>query len=184
MPEQDGTTSTEGQAQKTTTGEPAAGTGTGTGDDAASLRSRLSGQDAKITELTKARTEAEARAAAADKRLAEYEAGKVGADEALKAQLKVESDRANAAERKAQIAEIKATYPEAYVELGDAVADMPAEKLASLEARLSGRQDSGEPPTPRGQNGARTTVVPGSREDKRTSADILAELKTQPVPWH
>ncbi len=88
-----------------------------------------------------------------------------------------------AGKQAAAIAEKGAKYPEAYAELGTDIASMSAEKLAALEARLSGAKDSGEESEtttkPIGNNPARTGSGPKSYDDM-TSAELQAEMKKLP----
>src|SRR4051812_46732034 len=87
----------------------AAGSGAGS-EDVSLLKSRYAGQTAKVGELTGKLTSAEARAAAAEQKLADYEAGKLGADEALRAQLQAERDKTAAAETATRVARIEAKF--------------------------------------------------------------------------
>lgn len=173
MAEADDGTTTQGA-------EGAAGTQNASGSDEVTLlKSRLAGQDAKITELTNKATAAETAAAAAAAKLTAYEAKTVGADEALRAQLVAEQQKTQAAEQKAALALIKATYPEAFAELGDAAAGLTEEKLASIEARLQGVAADGEAKTPRGVNGARTGAAAGTAAKPPTIADVEAQIRAQ-----
>lgn len=164
--------------------EPAAGTGTQP-DEVTTLRSRNAGLDAKVTELTKAREAAEKQAADAAAKLADYEAGKVQGDEALRAQLQAKEAELNAARQEAALARIQAAYPETYAVLGEDAANLSAEKLAEAEARFKGVDSTGEPPKPIGNNPSRTqggaSGAPNRAE--RTVKDIEAELRAMTPPW-
>lgn len=153
-------------------------------DEVTTLKSRNAGLDAKVTTLSQAQIAAEARATAAEAKLAQYEQGKLGADEALRAQLVAEQERTKAAEKKAALALVEAHYPEAFAELGEAAFDLTPEKLASLEARLKGVAEGEEAPTPRGADPARRS---GSRTPAKapTISDVEAEANRMfPVwPW-
>lgn len=148
----------------------------------AKWESRVRGLDAKVTELQKLQAAADERATAAERKLAEYEAGKVGADEALRAQLAAEQAKTAEAERRAALALIQAQYPETFSVLGDAAAALTTDQLAAAEARFAG--SAGESPTPLRHNGAKTTN--GAAVDagkKPTSQDLIAQLKAMPRPW-
>lgn len=183
----DGTGTPEGGDEAQGTGATqggAAETGTRTPDEVTLLRSRAAGLDAKVTELSKAQRAAEARAADAERKLSEYEAGRVSSDEALRAQLEAKNAEVEAARKELALARVESRYPEAFRELGDTAASLPEEKLAAIEARLSGAsaQDT-EPPTPRGNNSTRTQNGGTSAPKEETSADIIARLRTMPSPW-
>lgn len=172
----DETNDTASAADETPAGnEPAAVPQTP--DELAALKSRNSGLNAKVTELQKqladernARTAAEQAAA-----------GKAGTDDVLNkriAELQAELDAGKAA---AAIAAKGASYPEAYRELGDDIANMSTEKLAALEARLTAAKDE-EPettaPRPVGNNPQRTNTSK-SIEDM-TSKELQAHMRGLP----
>lgn len=152
-----------------------------TGDDASLLRSRLSGQTAKVNQLQAERDTIKAERDALALQVAAAQKGEVNKDEALKAQIAAKDTELAAIRQEAALARIEAKYPEAYAELGELAANMPADKLAALEARLTNAQTDEEPPSPRGNNGPRTTGAAKPREE--SSQDILAKLKAQGLPW-
>jgi hypothetical protein len=151
-------------------------------DEIATLKSRLQGQDAKITTLATAQTAAEARAAAAEAKLAQYEQGKLGADEALRAQLVAEQAKTAAAEQKAALALVKAEYPEAFKELGQAASALTPEQLASLEARLRGVAEV-EPQTPLGSNPAKSGQHPPAKAPTLEDVEAQGRAAFPDWPW-
>ena len=146
-------------------------------ESGSTLKSRYAGQTAKVNELTGKVSAAEGRAAAAEARLADYEAGRVGSDEALKAQLAVEQRKTAAAEAKASLALIEGKYPEVFAELGEAAAHLPDEKLASMEARFKG---DAEAPTPR-RPFEKVTGQPAAAKVE-TADEVEARLLKMPGP--
>jgi hypothetical protein len=169
-----GTSSAGDEAQ-----EPSEGAGTPpVADEVTTLRSRNAGLDAKVTALTKERKEANARAEAAEAKLAEYEAGRVGADEALRAQLAAKDAELNAVRKDAHLARIEAQYPETFAVLGEAAAGLSAEKLAEAEARFTGVEAPAPTPKPVPNNSGRNIENPA----EETSEDILRRLSTFEVP--
>jgi hypothetical protein len=173
----------EGQEDAAATAA-AAKTATEGGKDEVSLYiSRLNGQTAKVTELTRANAAADARAAAAEAKLADYESGKLGADEALRAQLVAEQAKTKAAEQKAALALVKAQYPESFSELGEATATLTTEQLAALEARLTGDDGSDDGlPTPKRHNETKSSSGTPGAAKARTVAEIEADLLAMSVP--
>jgi|ERR1035437_2573420 hypothetical protein len=169
-----------------TGGEAPNSSGTGSeSPEVTALKSRNAGLDAKVTTLSDSQKAANARAVAAEQRLADYEAGKIGDDEALRARLtRAESDAATA-KLEAKAARIEAKYPESFRELGDVVANMTDDKLAALEARLTGKTDSGsgselpETDRPIGNNQARPVgnapKAPGDMSIDELDAFIKAQ---------
>lgn len=117
---------------------PATGTPAAAPDEATTLRSRNAGLDAKVTELTLAKAAAEAAAQASATKLADYEAGKVNADEALRAQLAAAQGETATARKEAALALVEAKYPETFAVLGEASASLTADQLAASEARFRG----------------------------------------------
>jgi hypothetical protein len=166
---------------------PDAGAGAPGADRVTLLESRITGFEGRLTEQGRLRAAAEARAADLEAKVREYEAGKVNGDEALKNQLAEAQKLTAAAERRVLIAERKAAFPEAARELGDAVATLEDTALAALEARLTaagGTSDSGDPAdgiTPRVPAAGRPRTNNTPKEE--TSADIMARLRTQGIPW-
>lgn len=146
-------------------------------DEVTVLKSRNAGLDAKVTSLTAAQAAADARAVAAEAKLAQYEQGKLGSDEALRAQLAAEQAKTAEALQEAKAARLEAKFPETFAVFGNEAAVFSDDKLAASEARLTGGADSGEPPTPRGNNppraGQRTPAKPP------TIADVEADLRRQ-----
>ena len=184
MADDDGTTD-EGQqppADAAATGAAeATATATPTAEDA-KWESRARGLDAKVTELVKLQAAADERAKSAEQKLAEYEAGKIGNDEALRAQLAAEQAKTAEAERKAALALIAAQYPETFGVLGDAAAALTTDQLAAAEARFAG--SAGGSPTPLRHNGAKTTNgAPVDAGKKPTSQDLIAQLRAMGRPW-
>jgi chromosome segregation ATPase len=149
-----------------------------TPDELAALKSRNSGLNAKVTELQKQLADERAGRTAAE----QAAAGKAGTDDVLNKRIAELEATIAANEAKAAIAAKGAKYPEAFSELGDDIANMSAEKLAALEARLTAAKDGGEveteTPKPVGNNPQRTTGTK-SYEDM-TSAELQAELKKLP----
>jgi hypothetical protein len=157
---------------------------TQTPDEVTRLKSRAAGLDAKVTELSRSEAAAKAERDAALARLNDYEAGKVGNDEALKSQLQAKDAELAEARREASVARLQATYPESYLELGDAIANLTPEKLASIEARLSGVPSEDDSPTPRRSNPARTPGTPtrGNGLEDLSIEDLKAKLRADKAP--
>lgn len=151
-------TTTEGtEAQAKAATEEAAPKTVTPPDELVTLRSRNAGLDAKVTALTLASKEANSKAADALAKLTAYEQGKVGADEALRAQLQVSKDETETARQDAALARIEAKYPETFAVYGAATATMSAAQLADGEARFKGVVAEGETTVrPLGNNPART----------------------------
>jgi hypothetical protein len=138
-------------------------------DEVTTLRSRNAGLDAKVTELTKASKAAEQKAADALAKLQAYEEGKVGSEEALRAQLQRVEAEAAQARREAKVARIEAKFPETFKVFGDAVAEMGEDKLAEAETRFKGvPAESDTPPKPLGNNPSRTQ---GAASDAQTGGE-------------
>jgi len=170
-----GTTAVVDQAPEGT--EPATGTepqGTAPAvDEVTTLKSRNAGLDAKVTTLSQQIAQERAAREAAEARALELAQGKTNGDEELRAQLTKAQEVIAAAEKRAQIADIKATYPEAYSVLGDVVANMTPDALAAAEARFLGvPAESNRPPEPIGNNAARPQTGVKSIQEMN-----LAELK-------
>ena len=144
------------------------------GDDLlASLRSRNSGLNAKVGEqeaLIKSLREelGTARAGLTDKE---------SADADLRAQLKAALEEKANLQRQFEVTALSAKYPEAYAELGDSIFGMQPERLASIEARLTGAKDKGEEQQetsrPVGNNPQRSTS--GSKNVEDMSIDELRQ---------
>jgi len=169
---------TASAAEGTPAGEaPAAATQTP--DELASLKSRNSGLNAKVTELqTQLAEERKGRTAAE-----QAAAGKAGTDDVLNKRIAELEATIAANEAKAAIAAKGAKYPEAYSELGEDIANMSTEKLAALEARLTAAKDGGEeePETlkPVGNSPARGATG-AKNPDDMTSAELQAAIKGLP----
>jgi hypothetical protein len=177
MTDQDAGTEQQGtEAQSEQTGTPASQ------DEVTTLKSRNAGLDAKVSALLAEKKALEKQAADAAAKLAAYEAGKVGADEALRAQIAAKDAELETTKRDALLARIEAKYPETFAVLGDAAANLSAEKLAEAEARFKGVSSDPTPPTPRpiGNNPSRTSSAAKTEE---SFDDIAARLKTMEVPW-
>lgn len=147
----------------------------------ASLRSRNSGLNAKVTDLQK-QVEAltgelgTARAGLTDKE---------SADADLRAQLAEAQKSIATLTRTNEVNAIAAQYPEAFKELGEGIHGMKPETLASLEARLSGAaapaagEEQTETPRPVGNNPQRS--VSGSKPiEDMTSEELRESLRTMP----
>lgn len=148
-----------------------------TPDELAALKSRNSGLNAKVTELQKQLADERAGRTAAE----QAAAGKAGTDDVLNKRIKELEETIAKNEAQAAIAAKGAKYPEAFSELGEDIANMSAEKLAALEARLTAAKDdgeSGEPPKPVGNNPARTGTAKNIED--MTSAELQAAIKTLP----
>jgi len=169
-----GTEPTQGEAQ---TPAPAEQTGTPpAGDEVTTLRSRNAGLDAKVTELQKARQEAERKAADAAKKLADYEAELVSKDEALRAQVAAKDAELAAIKAQARQQFIESKYPETFGVLGEAALGLSDDQLAASEARMSGV--SGEPPTPLGANPGRTQAPRAKALEDMTTDEVKQYMKT------
>lgn len=145
----------------------------------ASLRSRNSGLNAKVGEqeaLIKSLREelGTARAGLTDKE---------SADADLRAQLKAAMEEKANLQRQFEVTTLSAKYPEAYAELGESIFGMQPERLASIEARLTGAKDTSEeqPETPRpvGNNQQRNAGGSKSIEDMTTD-ELRQSLRDMP----
>ena len=172
-----------------TTEAPAAGDAadkavTQPSDEVTKLRSRNAGLDAKVTELSTATKTAVRERDEALAKLSDYEAGKVGADEALRAQLDAVKAEAAQARQEALLARIEAKYPETYAVLGEAAASLSVDKLAEAEARFAGvaapEPTAAAPkPQPIANNQSRAGATAGEED----SSSIFEKLKGTPLPW-
>ncbi len=148
MPENIGATPQQGDPLAGTSadaqGAPSAGTQTASPqDEYAKLLSRIAGLDAKVTTL-QSETVAERKAReAAESKLRDYEAGKVGADEALRAQLEAKDRELTQTRQEVQMAKIASAYPETFGVFGEAVVNMTPDQLAAAEARFAGTPGTG-----------------------------------------
>jgi len=176
---QDGNEGTAAEAvEAPETAEVASGTPS-TPDEVTTLRSRNAGLDAKVTELMRTAKDAEAAAAAAAQKLADYESGKVQADEALRAQLQAKEAELAQVAREAALARIEAKYPETFSVLGDAAASLTADQLAASEARFAGVPATVETkvPTPVGNSAARQPSA--AKDPESMSVKELTEYMQQ-----
>lgn len=169
----------EGAAEAAATGTPAPK------DEVTTLRSRNAGLDAKVTSLTQAQKDAQARADAAEAKLRDYEAGKVNADEALRAQLQAKEAELVTERQASALSRIEAKYPETFAVLGEAALNLSAEKLAEAEARFKGVADDDEAPQtkPIGNNPARTGAATTATTAAQRLADKEATFRTMTPPW-
>lgn len=148
-----------------------------TPDELASLKSRNSGLNAKVTSLTDQLKAEKAARTAAEQAVAD----KAGADDVLNKRIK-ELEEQIAKNEQAQALLVKgAKFPEAYRELGEDIGGMSEEKLAALEARLTAAKDEGEdaPETPRpvGNNTQRSAGGSTKSIEDMTSAELQAAIK-------
>lgn len=163
-------------------GDAAAQGSKGSEDGDSTLKSRYAGQTAKVGELENQKAVLQSQLEEAQRLLGEAQKGVIDKDQALKDQIKAKDDELVAARREAHLIRVEAKYPEAFKELGELAADMPAEKLASLEARLTAALADEETPTPRGINGARERTAPVGAP--KTVAEAEALLRRQRVPGY
>lgn len=178
MTDNAGTEPQGGEAQPSESPAPAAGTPTQP-DEVTTLRSRNAGLDAKVTELLNAQKAAEEARQAAEAKLAAYEAGKVGADEALSAQLAAKEAELATVRREASLAKIAAKYPETFGVLGDAAAALTEDQLAASEARFAGvPSEPAETPVPVGVNPRREQAAPPKAIEDMSPAELRDHLKT------
>lgn len=146
-------------------------------DEYAKLLSRISGLDAKTTELQKQAKAAEEARIAAETRLREYEAGKVNADEALRNQLAEKERELEAARREAAVGKIASAYPETYGVFGEAVVNMTPDQLAAAEARFAGTPGAGYRSP--GANPQRESTAAKSPQDMSLE-ELRKAVKTAP----
>ena len=155
MTENAGTTPETAEAQTPAAELPATGTPV-VPDEVTTLRSRNAGLDAKVSALQTAEKAAKAEAADAKAALAAYEQGKVGSEVALAERLKAKDAELEAVRKEAQLARIEAKYPETFAVLGEAAANLSADKLAEAEARFKGVAAAETTQRPIGNNPSRT----------------------------
>lgn len=169
----------QAETETSTTGTPAPK------DEVTTLRSRNAGLDAKVTSLMTQAEAAEAARKAAEQKLADYEAGKVQGDEALRAQLSTKETELAEARREAALAKIEAKFPETFAVLGDSAATLTPEKLAEAEARFKGIAAEAENPKPIGNNPSRVQGGASGASNKAeiTVKDREAHLATLTPPW-
>lgn len=141
------------------------------------LEQRLRGLDAKVTTLQRERDAQAAKVAA-------LESGQIDADATLKAQLQAKDHEIAALRSKAEALPKIAKFPNVAREMGESIASVPDEVLASLEAQLSQAPTTEAPP-------ARPTPVPANPPDSDGSDfagmsrdQILAEIGRTPGPFN
>lgn len=174
----------EGTEEAPATGDAAEKPVTPTPDEVTKLRSRNAGLDAKVTELSTAAKSAAKERDEALAKLSDYEAGKVGADEALRAQLDAVKAEAAQARQEALLARIEAKYPETYAVLGEAAASLSVDKLAEAEARFAGvPSEPATPPAPKPVPIANNQSRAGATAGEESSDSIFEKLKGTAVPW-
>lgn len=147
----------------------------------ASYRKRQAGAEA-------ARQAAERKLADAERELEAFRAKNRTAEDTelselarLKAKVEDAERRASEAEAKAEARILDARFPNARKELPEVTDEV---RLAKFEAMLKDEEpEAEEPPTPVSNNGSRTAAGGVKPAKEETSADILAKLRTMPVPW-
>jgi hypothetical protein len=181
MTETAGTTATpvEGQADAGQNPAPAAAP-QGT-DEVTTLRSRLAGLDAKVTSLTQETARERATREAAEQKLRDYEAGKVSADEALRAQVEQKDAELALVRKEAALARIEAKYPETFSVLGEAAAALTPDQLAASEARFAGVPAEPETPKPLGANPVRPQAPAAKAIEDMSIEELKAHLRTFPA---
>jgi hypothetical protein len=146
-------------------------------DEVSLYRSRLNGQTAKVTSLTKAVQDRDAKIAELQKQRDDALAGLTSTDEALKAQIAAK-DAEIAAERTARRTEfVQIKYPETFEVLGEAAANLTNDQLAANEARLAGAAEDGQAPTPRRTNAPKAGAAPAQQAEE-TADELYARLRT------
>jgi len=129
------------------------------------LEQRLRGLDAKVTTLQRERDTFAAKVSA-------LESGQIDADATLKAQLQAKDSELADLRAKAAALPKLAKYPNVARELGESIASVPDEALASLEAQLSQAPLTDD--TPR----AKPNPVPSNPPDS-DGADITGMSREQ-----
>lgn len=174
MPDNAPATAPEGTEAPVEETSPAAAPATP--DELATLKSRNSGLNAKVTELSnQLRDEKQARTVAEQAAI-----DKAGSDEPLKQRIAELEAKLEAGEKAAALATKGAQYPESFRELGDDIAGMSKEKLAALEARLTSAKDEGETPetpTPIGNNPGRAATGAAKNIEDMTAAEAYEAIK-------
>ena len=147
-----------------------------TPDELATLKSRNSGLNAKVTELQKQLDAERAGRTAAE----QAAAGKAGTDDVLNKRIaELEAALAENA-KKTAIAEKGAKYPESYGLVGDGIENLAPDVLAAMEARLLGAKDAGEPETPKpvGNNPQRGAGTGAKNIEDMNSKELFAYMKS------
>jgi hypothetical protein len=175
-PTGDQTTAPEGDAAAAAATPPATPQAASTPDN--TLLSRIAGLDAKVTALVNETAREKAAREAAEQKLRDYEAGTVGADEALRAQVAAKDAELAQVRKEAALTAIKAQYPETFSVLGEAAATLTADQLAASEARFAGPAETSAP-VPVGINAARQPAGTKAIEDM-SIAELEKHLKTMP----
>lgn len=185
MPDNNDTTNGAAGTPPADASTDATAAGSGQPDEVSLWRSRFNGQTAKVTELTKAQEQTNARISDLEKQLTAAQASTASADEAAKALVAAaQAELAN--ERSARRLDgLKARFPETFTLLGDAAAGLTEENLAANEARLTGGATAGstEPPTPLRHNESKTSGGATGKAKQESAADIKARLESMPSPW-
>ena len=155
-------------------------------EDASQVPASLSPEE--IAQLRRDAAQARASQARADrlaKDLERYTAAErkaeldaAGEDGRLQVELKQAKERAEAAERKAVLAERKASFPLAATVLGEELALLSEERIAALQASLE--DGSAELPTPLRHNENKSTSPTVTANE--SSEDIKARLLAGPQP--
>lgn len=152
--------------------------GNASGQADTTLLSRIAGLDAKVTSLTQETAKEKAAREAAEQKLRDYEAGKVGADEALRAQVEAKDAELAKVRQEARLAKIEAKYPETFGVLGEAAAGLTDDQLAASEARFVGVGESSTPQKPLGNNQQRQQASGSKAIEDMSPAELRAHLKT------
>lgn len=176
-----GTATAAPEAPEAGAAPAAAATGTpAQADEVTTLRSRNAGLDAKVTALMAETASEKAAREAAEQKLRDYEAGKVGADEALRAQLEAKEAELATERRATALARIEAKYPETFSVLGDAAASLTADQLAASEARFAGVPAESSTPVPVGTGAARVPAAGPKPIEDMNVEELKAHLHTFP----
>jgi hypothetical protein len=140
------------------------------------LLSRIAGLDAKVTSLSQETAREKAAREAAEQKLRDYEAGKVGADEALRAQVEAKDAELAQVRQEARLARIEGKYPETFGVLGAAAAGLTDDQLAASEARFAGLGESTTPRKPLGNNQQRQQAPVSKPIEDMTQDELRAHL--------
>lgn len=181
MTETAGTTEATAEGQQDAGQTPAPAAAPQSADEVTTLRSRLAGLDAKVTSLTQETAKERAAREAAEQKLRDYEAGKVGADEALRAQVEQKEAELALVRKEAALARIEAKYPETFSVLGQAAAALTPDQLAASEARFAGVAAPPETPVPLGSNPARPQAPAAKAIEDMSIEELKAHLRTFPA---
>lgn len=103
-----------------------------------------------------------------------------GDDGRAAAELEIERKRAADLEKQLRVMELKSKYPQALEVLGEDAAALSEERLAAVQSTIGSPIET---PTPEFNNGSRTAAQAAVTPAKpKTSAELLAELATMPMP--